>query len=44
MSQITSSKISIMTERMQVVLALVLATGGSTKGRSVVVSYSLKGQ
>ena len=28
----------------EVVLALVLAAGGSTKGRSVVVSYSLKGQ
>ena len=28
----------------EVVLALVLATGISTKGRSVVVSYSLKGQ
>ena len=28
----------------EVVLALVLATGGSTKGRSVIVSYSLKGQ
>jgi len=28
----------------EVVLALVLATGVSTKGRSVVVSYSLKGQ
>jgi TolB-like protein len=28
----------------EVVLALVLATGGLTKGRSVVVSYSLKGQ
>jgi hypothetical protein len=28
----------------EVVLALVLAAGGSTKGRSVIVSYSLKGQ
>jgi TolB-like protein len=28
----------------EVVLALVLSSGGSTKGRSVVVSYSLKGQ
>ncbi|MDP1993320.1 MAG: FG-GAP-like repeat-containing protein [Syntrophales bacterium] len=28
----------------EVVLALVLTAGGSTKGRSVVVSYSLKGQ
>jgi TolB-like protein len=28
----------------EVVIALVLAPGGSTKGRSVIVSYSLKGQ
>jgi TolB-like protein len=28
----------------EVVLALVLSTGASTKGRSVIVSYSLKGQ